>query len=157
MEASLRTRSCRCTREDERKHRLIARRLSPACAQTLSSVVDRGSDQVRFMTIGVFEPRAALPVLGLDPREVTRLLRYCPPDGIIHLSQVLTAMTALTGYKNAQRPLIFLRQRGPVTFEEVLGWVKSVLNAMRLSCRVEGNTVPDRESLAQGLAKLIFG
>ncbi len=50
MEASLRTRSCRCTREDERKHRLIARRLSPACAQTLSIVVDRGSDQVRAHT-----------------------------------------------------------------------------------------------------------
>ncbi len=50
MKASLRTRSCRCTREDERKHRLIARRLSPACAQTLSIVVDRGSDQVRAHT-----------------------------------------------------------------------------------------------------------
>lgn len=117
----------------------------------------RDGDQVRFMTISDIEPRAELPILGLDPREVTRLLRYCPPDGIIHLSQVLTAMTALIGYKNAQRPLIFLRQRGPVTFEEVLGWVKSVLNAMRLTCRSEGNTVPDRESLAQGLAKLILG
>ncbi len=117
----------------------------------------RASDQVRFLTISDVEPRAALPVLGLDPREVTRLLRYCPPDGVIHLGQVLTAMTALIGYKNAQRPLIFLGQRGPVTFEEVLGWVKSVLNAMRMSCRPEGNTVPDRDSLAQGLANLIFG
>jgi hypothetical protein len=116
----------------------------------------RGSGEVRFMTLSDVEPRL-LPVLGLDPREVTRLLRYCPPDGIIHLSQVLTAMTALIGYKNAQRPLIFLRQRGPVTLEEVLGWVKAVLNAMRLSCRPEGNTVPDRDSLAQGLANLIFG
>jgi hypothetical protein len=117
----------------------------------------RTSDQVRFLTISDVEPRAALPVLGLDPREVTRLLRYCPPDGVIHLGQVLTAMTALIGYKNAQRPLIFLGQRGPVTFEEVLGWVKSVLNAMRMSCRAEGNTVPDRESLAQGLARLVLG
>ena len=66
-------------------------------------------------------------------------------------------MTSLIGYKNAQRPLISLGLRGPVTFEEVLGWVKSVLNAMRLTCRPEGNTIPDRDSLAQGLANLIFG
>jgi hypothetical protein len=117
----------------------------------------RGSDQVRLMTISEVEPRAEAPVLGLDPGEVTRLLRYCPPDGLIHLSQVLTAMTTLIGYKNAQRPLILLRLRDPVTFEEVLGWVNSVLNAMRMTCRPDGNTTVDREALAHGLARLVFG
>jgi hypothetical protein len=121
-----------------------------------SSAASQTNDRVRFTLISDLEARATAPIFRLDPQAVTGLLRHCPPDGLIHLGQVMTSMATLIGWKAAMRIPIALGRRGPVTHEEVLNWVRSVLTTLRMNCRSDGKNVPDREKLAQGLAVMIM-
>ncbi len=122
-----------------------------------SASLDQDTNEVRFQKIGVVETnRTAAPVIGFDPRQVAGLLKsFCPPDGAMHLSQVLTSMNAVKGWKVAMLIKHKLGWRGPVTSDEVLGAVKSTLYFLRLSCRPHRNVVPDPERLAQGLARML--
>lgn len=123
-----------------------------------SPAISYKNDEMRFLTIrDVTQPHSGAPFISFNPAEVAELLRnFCPPDGAVHVSQVITAMTSVVGWTVAMRVLIALGVRGPLTAEEVLNAVRLGLNALRLSCRPHKNCVPNPEKLAQELARIIM-
>lgn len=97
-------------------------------------------------------PPPAMPFSGFDGDEVNRLLRkYCPPDGAIHQAQVITAMTAVVGWKVAKAFF-----GSPPSYSDLLDAVRSALNVLHLSCRAYEDRVPNPEMLAQKLTRMIM-
>ena len=95
---------------------------------------------------------------GFDPGTITGLLRsYCPPDGAVHVTQVITAMTAVAAWKIGRDFGGIFTRRPKVTPGEVLQKVRSGLYFLRFSCRPVNNQVPNPEELAKQIAKLITG
>jgi len=110
-------------------------------------------DEPRFITVKEFSPSAAtVPFIGFSVNRVSDLLRECcPPDGLVHLSQIITAMTAVVGWKVVRTGVGL-----PPSYAAVRAKVWSALNILRLSCRPYGNHVPNPNKLADELTTMIM-
>ena len=94
---------------------------------------------------------------GFNPTTITGLLRrHCPPDGVVHVGQVITCMTAVAGWK-VGRDFAAKFRGTPPTAGEVLDKVRSGLNFLRFSCRPYKDQAPDPEEVAKQIARMITG
>lgn len=122
--------------------------------------VSRGAsdtDEARMeRAIYVVESRPA-DVRGFQPAQVAGLLHsYCQPDSLLHVGQVMTALTPVRGWKILIDGASAIGLRGAPTFGEVLSAVSSALRMGRLVCSESQDHKPNVYLLATELTRIIM-